>query len=358
MSSPSDRDLGPLLYAPKWVRDDQRVQEVIKEIQELIEPGFHRPSPTSPVGGSVPRSLEPTLMSEVRPVPRRRFQVGMLVCFSLFVAVAAIAAPFAATKFPSAGTMATAEERSNETHSFETRFWDQDSNIAERPRPPSPQLRELRANPGTPRNQSEGSPLAVTVTGAAVGASVVVDGLATGSTLTAGIPLGTNGWRLPASDLDDALVRPPQGFVGPMDVVLELRLANDRVVDRKPLRLEFRAPARNQSTGYPIRQLDRQEIADLMRRGEEFIVAGDLASARLVLQRAAEAGDPRAALMLAGTFDPIVLEKIGIQAFARDLIRGFAPDMALARTWYELAKELGSEEAVRRLEMLASRRAF
>src|SRR6266540_6021307 len=45
-----------------------------------------------------------------------------------------------------------------------------------------------------------------------------------------------------------------------------------------------------------------------------FIVAGDLASARLVLQRAAEAGDPRAALMLAGTFDPIVLEKIGIQA--------------------------------------------
>src|SRR6266568_888662 len=118
MSSPSDRDLGPLLYAPKWVRDDQRVQEVIKEIQELIEPGFHRPSPTSPVGGSVPRSLEPTLMSEVRPVPRRRS--GVLVC-SLLV-VAAIAAPFAATKFLSAGTMATAEERSNETPSFDTRF--------------------------------------------------------------------------------------------------------------------------------------------------------------------------------------------------------------------------------------------
>src|SRR6266568_7910814 len=223
MSSPSDRDLGPLLYAPKWVRDDQRVQEVIKEIQELIEPGFHRPSPTSPVGGSVPRSLEPTLMSEVRPGPRRRS--GVLVC--LLLVVAAIAAPFTASKFPTEG-IATAKERSNETHSFETRFWDQDSNIAERPRPPSPRL---RANPGTPRNQSEGSPLAVTVTGAAVGASVVVDGLATGSTLTAGLPLGTNGWRLPASDLDDALVRPPQGFVGAMDVVLELRLVDDTVSD-------------------------------------------------------------------------------------------------------------------------------
>jgi hypothetical protein len=55
--------------------------------------------------------------------------------------------------------------------------------------------------------------------------------------------------------------------------------------------------------------------ADLMRRGQEFIVAGDLASARLVLQRAAEAGDSQAALMLAGTYNPIVLEKVGVQGF-------------------------------------------
>ncbi len=353
MSSPSDRDLGPLLYAPKWVRDDQRVQEVIKEIQELIEPGFHRPSPTSPVGGSVPRSLEPTLMSEVRPGPRRRS--GVLVC--LLLVVAAIAAPFTASKFPTEG-IATAEERSNETPSFETRFWDQDSNIAERPRPPSPQLRELRANPGTPRNQSEGSPLAVTVTGAAVGASVVVDGLATGSTLTAGLPLGTNAWRLAASDLHNTFVRPPEGFVGAMDVVLELRLVDDTVSDRKPLRLEWAPGAPKQSTGYPIRELDPEEVADLIGRGEKFIKTGDLASARLVLQRAAEAGDQRAAMMLAGTFDPIVLEKIGIQGFAPDIIRGFAPDIALARTWYEVAKQFGSREATRRLEMLASRRGF
>ena len=82
-------------------------------------------------------------------------------------------------------------------------------------------------------------------------------------------------------------------------------------------------------------------------RGEDFIATGDLASARLVLQRAAEGGDPRAALTLAGTYDPIVLEKLGIQ--------GFASDIATARTWYERAKEFGSAEAMRRLEMLASR---
>ncbi len=53
MSNPVDRDLGPLLYAPKSVRNDQRVQEVvrvqevIKEIQEFIEPEFLRPPPTA-----------------------------------------------------------------------------------------------------------------------------------------------------------------------------------------------------------------------------------------------------------------------------------------------------------------------
>jgi hypothetical protein len=60
-----------------------------------------------------------------------------------------------------------------------------------------------------------------------------------------------------------------------------------------------------------------------MRRGEAFIATGDMAAARLVLQRAAEAGGARA-LMLAATYDPIMLEKLGIQ--------GLASDIAAART--------------------------
>jgi TPR repeat protein len=65
-----------------------------------------------------------------------------------------------------------------------------------------------------------------------------------------------------------------------------------------------------------------------------------------VLQRAAEAGDPRAALTLAGTYDPIVLEKLAVH--------GFAPNIAMAREWYEKARQFGSAEAPRRLEMLAT----
>jgi len=177
------------------------------------------------------------------------------------------------------------------------------------------------------------------------GASVVLDGLAPGSTVTAGRSSGADTWRIPVSDLRNASVRPPRGFAGPMAVAVELRLADDRVVDRKLLRLEWLAPPVH-AKGSRIRQLDQEEIAGLIKRGEAFIAAGDLAAARLVLQRAAEGGDPRATMTLAGTYDPIVLEKLGVQ--------GFASDISLARKWYERAKELGSPEAQPRLEMLAS----
>ncbi len=46
MSTPLDRDRGPLPYAPKWVRDDQRIQDVIKEIQEFTKPATTSESKT------------------------------------------------------------------------------------------------------------------------------------------------------------------------------------------------------------------------------------------------------------------------------------------------------------------------
>jgi hypothetical protein len=96
-----------------------------------------------------------------------------------------------------------------------------------------------------------------------------------------------------------------------------------------------------------VRQLDRDEVAILVQHGEQSAMAGDLAAARLMLLRAAEAGDPRASLSLAATYDPIVLERLGV--------RGISADVAMARTWYEKAKEFGSAEAPRLLEGLAGR---
>jgi len=97
----------------------------------------------------------------------------------------------------------------------------------------------------------------------------------------------------------------------------------------------------------PAAKLDAEELATLMKRSEEFIGAGDFASARIVLRRAAESGHAGAALALAGTYDPAVLERFGVA--------GMTPDPAQAKYWYEKARELGSGEAPQLLERLASR---
>jgi hypothetical protein len=100
--------------------------------------------------------------------------------------------------------------------------------------------------------------------------------------------------------------------------------------------------------GDSIHRLDPNEIASSLRRADDLIASGDLAAARLVLRRAANAGDARAAMTLAGTYDPVILEKLGVH--------GFVPDVAMARAWYEKAKKFGSAEAPQRLELLASKR--
>ena len=93
------------------------------------------------------------------------------------------------------------------------------------------------------------------------------------------------------------------------------------------------------------RHLDAEEIATLVNRGTDYLKTGDVASARLLLRRAAEAGSASAALTLGTTFDPLVIQQLG--AF------GVVPDVAQARQWYEKAAELGSEAASQRLAKLA-----
>jgi hypothetical protein len=190
--------------------------------------------------------------------------------------------------------------------------------------------------------------------------------------------VGADNWLLSASELSNAAIRPPRGFVGAIDLAVELRLADDTVADHLSLRLTWvetpkttttiaatqatavaapvgtgstgtrpRETPNSQATSAPLRRLDREEIADLLKRGEEFVAAGNLGPARLALRRAAEAGDPQAAFVLATTYDPILLE-------TRRVI-GVVPDIAMARAWYEKAKEFGSTEASLRLDLLASR---
>jgi hypothetical protein len=97
----------------------------------------------------------------------------------------------------------------------------------------------------------------------------------------------------------------------------------------------------------PSDSLSRDEIAALLKRGQDLVAGGDLASGRLMLTRAAQAGNADASLALAGTFDAAVLanlKAIGVQ-----------PDPAKARAWYMRAADQGSAEAKRRLQQSALR---
>jgi hypothetical protein len=94
----------------------------------------------------------------------------------------------------------------------------------------------------------------------------------------------------------------------------------------------------------PVRRLDRDELATLMRRAKGLLAAGDIPSARLLLERAANAQDANAAFMLGQTYDP---QMLGTQD-----TRKIKSDPATARAWYQQAAQLGSAEAQRRLGQL------
>jgi len=103
------------------------------------------------------------------------------------------------------------------------------------------------------------------------------------------------------------------------------------------------APARSSAGQGP----SLTDIAALITRGDGFLGAGDIASARLFYERAADAGSGSAALRLGTTFDPGFLAHAGI--------RGNPGDPAKAAFWYRRSSELGDAAAADRLKDLDQR---
>jgi len=204
---------------------------------------------------------------------------------------------------------------------------------------------------------NEPLPLGVALNNSAGSEMLTLVGLASGTRLSAGAPLGLTGWQLPARELGNAFAYAPKDFVGIMNAAVDLRSPRDRLMDSQIVRLEWMPKKEgHRSLAVPnvvskpdpapmvTAALDPDEIATLIKRADDFLAIGDIAAARLVLRRAAGAGNAKAALALGMTYDPAVLEEQGVL--------GLAPDVAQARVWYERALHLGSVEARRRLEWL------
>jgi hypothetical protein len=97
-------------------------------------------------------------------------------------------------------------------------------------------------------------------------------------------------------------------------------------------------------TAPATRRLDAGEVAALLKRAKGLIAIGDIVPARLLLERAADAQEPAAALLLAQTYDPAVLGTADL--------RSITPDPARARDWYQKAARLGSGGARQRLAQM------
>jgi hypothetical protein len=138
------------------------------------------------------------------------------------------------------------------------------------------------------------------------------------------------------------------------------------------------------------RNLSSEEIESLITRARALIAVGDVDGARSALKLAAEADNATAALELGGTYDPAILQKqraptptaSGVQRTQTTSVWGFqlrepvtdptvanepmakawydsvgvGTDVAIAKAWYEKARDLGSTEAAVRLERLTGGR--
>lgn len=88
------------------------------------------------------------------------------------------------------------------------------------------------------------------------------------------------------------------------------------------------------------------DSAPRLRLGAQLMAAGDVAAARTMFERVAEAGDPAGAFALAETYDPAVLRQMPLRG------GGITADATQARHWYEKARDMGSSTAPDRIVRL------
>jgi hypothetical protein len=119
--------------------------------------------------------------------------------------------------------------------------------------------------------------------------------------------------------------------------------SREAIVSAYHTALQSQAPAARtgNEAAAPSKTLDAETLAALMTRAKSLLALGDIAAARLLLERAANAQDATAAFLLAQTYDPAVL---GV----RDT-RSITPDPVMARDWYRKAASFGSAAAQQRL---------
>jgi hypothetical protein len=237
---------------------------------------------------------------------------------------------------------------------------------------------------------------------ALIGTSLVLSGLPAGTSVSRGQPAATGDWEIPLSELRDVALKLPASVSGECEIVITLisgmdglptllayaktrLIINAQDTNHKPVEIGAEAsprfaaaasktesnrpdpsqhakenrisdehaqslsggPQPNEETRPRLPNLTPQERAHaekLVARGLSALEDGTVAVARQFFLRAAEAKLARGALLLAATYDPQELERLGVL--------GVQPNLDLARKWYDRARMLGAPEAEDRLARL------
>ena len=402
MSDPKQRDLASIDYAASWLREPSNDLEPTPSVRAKDDQGWSaqrkldetvaylrsvegRDSRTQKqpdifaeaVAKVMQEQREPELFEA--PSVLQNQALGIAARFAVATGVAALVALVFVAAFPA--SQGPAVERA--LSALPTWQSLTSSLFPAEQRKPAPTL-VVRDGSG-PVN--EPLSLGVNVNSPGTSATVTIGGMPAGARLTVGRRMSTSEWRVPAQEISDASIVPPADFVGVMNLTAELRGADGAALVGSLVRLtwtsatpvgtvEVSASAAAAASGPPaaptppqqqplaspglaspgspsvaraeppVREIDPDEVAGFVKRAQELLATGDLQAGRLLLLRAAEARDARAALLLAKTFDPILSKQFG----AADP----EPDLAQARNWYQKAEEWGASEARRQLEALAS----
>lgn len=89
------------------------------------------------------------------------------------------------------------------------------------------------------------------------------------------------------------------------------------------------------------------DLKTLLTRGISYLDSADPVSARRFLELASKRGSGEAAMLVAKTYDPEYIDRLGVA--------GLNADIEQAARWYRTAIELGNEEAEARLQGLMQR---
>lgn len=214
-----------------------------------------------------------------------------------------------------------------------------------------------------------------------------IRGLPATATLSEGHSIAAGAWAIPLSGLARLKILTPVGATGKNEITISLVAIDGKILSEAkatlliapatiiaggvreqagagqtgtstaslgPPTMGLPSAARPQAEGRPavppapqLSPEDREQALRLMKRGDESMVAGNITVARLFYQRAAELGWGQGAFALASTFDPNELARWNV-------IGGVQPDREAALKWYEKARELGTAEAVDRLQRLGA----